>query len=60
MELTARGRAVDTVDREATAVHVGRKSMLEMEDDAKQSRQGREGTRLLTIAEIPPLPFLGT
>ena len=50
----------DTLDREATTVRVGRTGMLEMEDEAEQSRLGREGTQLVTIAEIPPFPFLGT
>ena len=38
-----------------TVVRVGRMGMLEMEDEAEQSQAGREGPRLLTIAEISHL-----
>ena len=51
MEPMVRGHAV---------VRVGRTGMLEMEDEAEQSQRGRDGTRLLTIAEISPLLFFGT
>ena len=40
---------------ETTVVRVERMGMLEMEDKAEKSQRAREGTRLLTIAEISHL-----
>ena len=60
MEPTVQERVAGTVDREAMVVRVGRMGMLEMEDEAEQSRRGREGPRLLTISEISPLLLSGT
>ena len=49
-------RASDMVDREATVERMG---MLEVEDEVRRGRRGREGTRLITIAEhLTSSPFL--
>ena len=56
MEAMVRGYAVDMVDREATVERMG---MLEVEDEVRRGRRGREGTRLITIAEhLTSSPFL--
>ena len=59
MEPMVRGHVVDTVDREATMVRMGRMGMLEMEDEVGQGQRGSGRTWLVTIAEnLTSFPFL--